>query len=228
MITDNLTNIVYFSDLLPEKCPILNMHITNELQKRGIAYGYLAGTKDIWCRDYMPIQIERNRFILYKYTPDYLQDKIGLRIQTNPKEVFQTEDSLLQPIWRKCSAIDLIIDGGNVVKCGDTVVMTDKVFAENKDKSHNEVKQMLQDAFQSEILFLPFDRKIDEYGLGHSDGIVHYVGNGKILLTNYEDFSAYYYHRYRKALDAHFEVIAVAFENEKQNYEQFFVELKKL
>ena len=217
MITDNLTNIVYFSDLLPEKCPILNMHITNELQKRGIAYGYLTGTKDIWCRDFMPIQIERNHFILYKYTPDYLQDKIGLRIQTYPEEVFQTEDSLLQSIWRKCSAIDLIIDGGNVVKCGDTVVMTDKVFVENKDKSHNEVKQMLQDAFQSKILFLPFDRKIDEYGLGHSDGIVHYVGNGKILLTNYEDFSTYYYRRYRKALDAHFEVIPLRYKVKRKH-----------
>ena len=29
-------------------------------------------------------------------------------------------------------AIDLVMDGGNVVKCGDAVVMTDKVFVENK------------------------------------------------------------------------------------------------
>ena len=57
MVTDSFTNIVYFSSLLPEKCPILNAHITEELQKWGIAYGYLTGTKDIWCRDYMPVQI---------------------------------------------------------------------------------------------------------------------------------------------------------------------------
>ena len=78
MITDNLTNAVYFSSLLPEKCPVLNAHITEALQKRGIVYGYLPGTKDIWCRDYMPIQIEREHFVQYKYTPDYLQNKIGL------------------------------------------------------------------------------------------------------------------------------------------------------
>ena len=75
MITDNLTNAVYFSSLLPEKCLVLNAHITEALQKRGIVYGYLPGTKDIWCRDYMPIQIEREHFVQYKYTPDYLQDK---------------------------------------------------------------------------------------------------------------------------------------------------------
>ena len=27
---------------------------------------------------------------------------------------------------------DIVIDGGNVVLCGDNVVMTDKVFTENK------------------------------------------------------------------------------------------------
>lgn len=40
MITDNLTNVVYFSSLLPEKCTILNAHITEELQKRGISFAY--------------------------------------------------------------------------------------------------------------------------------------------------------------------------------------------
>ena len=37
-----------------------------------------------------------------------------------------------------------MIDGGNVVKCGDVVVMTDKVFEENIDKSRNEVEQIFR------------------------------------------------------------------------------------
>lgn len=47
MITDNQTNTVYFSDLLPKKCPILNAHITKVLQEYGIPYAYLSETKDI-------------------------------------------------------------------------------------------------------------------------------------------------------------------------------------
>lgn len=155
------------------------------------------------------------KIVQYKYTPDYLQDKIGLRIQTNPEEVFQTEDDQLQSIWQKCSAIDLVVDGGNVVKCGDVVVMTDKVFEENKDKSRNEVEQILQEAFQGELLFVPFDRNGDEYGLGYSDGIVHYIGNGKILLTNYDDFSTYFFRRYRKALEARFEVTTLKYKSKR-------------
>ena len=208
MITDNQTNIVYFSSLLPEKCPILNAHIAESLQQYGISYAYLSGTKDIWCRDFMPIQIKENCFVFYKYTPNYLQDKRWLRFQTDPVAVFQIEANKLQSYLDKSVAIDLIVDGGNVVKCGDTIVMTEKVFAENKDKTRSEVERILREAFQCDILFLPWDK--NEI-FGHSDGVVHYAGNNKVLLTNYDDTSLFYYSRFRKALEKRFEVISLQY-----------------
>lgn len=102
------------------------------------------------------------------------------------------------------SASNAVKRGSIVVKCGDAVVMTEKVFVENRDKSRLEVERILRDAFRCEILFLPWDR--EEY-LGHSDGIVHYAGDGRVLLTNYDDFSPYFYRRFRKALEARFKVI---------------------
>ncbi len=209
MTTDNLTNTVYFSDLLPKKCPILNQHIVEALETNKIRYVYLSETKDIWCRDFMPIQIEEDHFVFYKYTPDYLQTPYYRRIQTNPEKVFQAPQNRLEQVTRNAITIDLVIDGGNVVKCGDTIVMTEKVFVENKDKTRAEVERILKDAFQSDILFLPWDRKET---FGHSDGIVHYAGNGRILLTNYDDFSPYYYNRFRKALEKHFEIIHLKYE----------------
>ena len=119
MITDNLTTRVYFSSILLEKCPVLNAHIIEVLQKRGIPYAYLSETKDIWCRDFMPIQIDEDRFVFYKYTPNYLQDKFGLQLQTNPIEVFQTEANRLLPILQNALSLDLVLDGGNMVKCGE-------------------------------------------------------------------------------------------------------------
>lgn len=132
MITDNHTNTVYFSSLLPKKCPVLCTHIEEVLRNHGVTYAYLSGTKDIWCRDYMPVQIESNRLVFFKYTPDYLQDQRGRHLQTNPEEVFYVEANHLQSSLDNSIAIDLIIDGGNVVKCGDTIVMTEKAFVENK------------------------------------------------------------------------------------------------
>lgn len=228
MITDSSTNIVYFSSLLPVKCPVLNAHITEALQRHGLSYNYLEGTKDIWCRDYMPIQVDKNRLVSYNYTPDYL--KRHIRLQTDPEVVLQSDLNELfriLPTNRKetvafdglrtipvmkpvvnTTKIDLVLDGGNVVKCGDAVVMTEKVFAENKDKSRLEVERILHDAFRCDILFLPWDSQ--EY-LGHSDGIVHYAGDGRVLLTNYNDFSPYFYRRFRRDLETRFDVISLRY-----------------
>ena len=236
MITDNQTNTIFFSDLLPKKCPIMNQHLAEALERNGIHYTYLSETKDIWCRDFMPIQIAEDRFVFYKYTPDYLQDKKGLRLQSNPEKIFLVNSNQLMwllpmtpkremhfdglrpiPVTKMVfspTRIDLVMDGGNVVKCDDTVVMTEKVFFENKDKTRTEVEGILKDAFQSDILFLPWDRKET---FGHSDGIVHYAGYGRILLTNYDDISPYYYNRFRKALEKHFEVIPLKYEAQRQH-----------
>lgn len=207
MITDNLTNTVYFSDLLPKKCPILNAHLIDVLQKHDIPFSFLSGTKDIWCRDFMPIQIEEDRFVFYKYTPNYLEN--ALRLQTNTDKVFRAGENQLQHLLQNAVAIDLVLDGGNVVKCGDTIEMTEKVFIENKDKNRFEVERILKDAFQCNILFLPWDH---QEKFGHSDGIIHYAGDGKVLLTNYGDISPYYYRRFRKALEKHFEVIPLKYQ----------------
>lgn len=208
MITDPKTNTVYFSSRLPKQCPTLNAKITEVLQSHGIPYFYLSETKDIWCRDFMPIQIDEERLVFYKYTPDYLQDTdCHKRLQTDPEKVFLSEGNHLGNMLKFRKNIELVLDGGNVVKCGDTVVMTDKVFVENKDKTPAEVERILCDAFQCDILFLPWDG--ERYG--HSDGIVHYVGDGKILLTNYQDFSRHYYYRFRRVLDKKFEVITLKY-----------------
>ena len=214
MTIDNLTNTVYFSDLLPKKCPILNQHIVEALETNKIRYVYLSETKDIWCRDFMPIQIEEDRFVFYKYTPDYLQTPYYRRIQTNPEKVFQAPQNRLEQVTRNAITIDLVIDGGNVVKCGDTIVMTEKVFVENKDKTRTEVERILKDAFRCDILFLPWDRKET---FGHSDGIVHYAGDGKILLTNYDDSSLYYFRRFRKVLEKHLEVIPLKYATKRRH-----------
>ena len=65
--------VVFFSDLLSRKCPVLFQSITETLKEHNITYGILDNTKAIWCRDYMPIHTEDNRLIFYKYNPDYLQ-----------------------------------------------------------------------------------------------------------------------------------------------------------
>ena len=233
MITDPLTNTVYFSSLLLEKCPVLNAHIADALRKRDIPFTYLKGTKDIWCRDYMPIQIQKDRFVFYRYTPDYLQDKTGLTLQTNPELVFQEESnelprllsmsveeemrpiSISHPVFHRFE-LELVMDGGNVVKCGDKVVMTDKVFVENKDKTPQEVQRQIEEAFQCEVVFLPWDRN-EKYG--HCDGIIHCPGDNRVLMTNYADFDKGIADEYLRILEKYFEVTILKY-NVKRKHER--------
>ena len=208
MTTDNLTTRVFFSRLLQEKCPVLNAHIVDALLKRNVPFTYLLRTKDIWCRDFMPIQIDENQFVFYNYTPDYLQDKIGLTLQTDSEEVFRAKENHLQSIRQNSIAIDLVVDGGNVVKCGDKVVMTDKVFVENKDKTHAEVQRLLEEAFRCEVVFIPWDKNEK---CGHSDGIVHYLGDNRVLMTNYADFDKAFAKDYLQILKKHFDVATLKY-----------------
>ena len=183
---------------------MLFQSITDTLKEHNIPYGVLDNTKDIWCRDYMPIQIDNDRLIYYRYNPDYLQTPYYRRTITDVSSI----ESIQHHFGQYAQFLDLVIDGGNVVICGDKVVMTEKVFAENKGKSPDEVRELLKCAFLCDIIFLPWDRK--EY-LGHCDGIIHYIGDNKVLLTNYDDFSPYFYRKYRKILDSSFDVIPLKY-----------------
>lgn len=210
MIYDNFTSIIYFSGLLPSKCPNLYHSITETLNEHHVSFGLLNKTKDIWCRDYMPIQIGSNRFVFYKYNPDYLQTPYYRRTITDIKNI----DNIIWEDKKEFCVLDLVIDGGNVVKCGNRIVMTDKVFVENDDKPRQEVIKLLEDAFQCEVVFLPWDK--NEI-FGHSDGIVHYIGNNNVLMTNYHDFDPKRASLYLKILKQHFNVIILNYDVKRKN-----------
>lgn len=212
-MVDSLTDTVFFSDLLPERCPTMYQSLDKILRENDIDHRLLRHTKDIWCRDYMPIQTSGKSFVFYKYNPDYLQTKYYKRTITNVDRVGNIE-CLRQD--GEVFDLDLVIDGGNVVRCDDKIVMTEKVFFENKDKSRNEVQRLLEEAFECDIVFLPWDRKEI---FGHSDGIVHYVGDNRVLMTNYADFDAAKSNKILNLLEKHVEVIPLRY-NVKRKHER--------
>ena len=72
MIQDNQCNRVFFSALFRERCPIAFRGLTEVLDRYEVPWSLLEGTNDIWCRDYLPIQVLPNHFVGYDYHPDYL------------------------------------------------------------------------------------------------------------------------------------------------------------
>ena len=167
------------------------------LYKEGVESEYLPysqSKKHVWARDYMPIQLEEDLFLKYVYRPDYLK---------NDKDYIPNYAGMIRKLGLNCKPTSLVIDGGNVVKWDDAVIMTDKVLKENPGYDEYGLRFRLEELFETDVVFIPWDR----YEMfGHADGMVRFIDRRTVLLNNYLDFDRSLRERIIRALDGHFEV----------------------
>ena len=184
---DTMTNFVYISDKLKEFYPRTYSRLTKLFDDMEIEWGEIEGTKDIWIRDYMPIQISSDSFVVYNYNPDYLKDS-GVEYITDSQ-------AIANRVLKHCNKehYDITLDGGNVVTCAGHMVLTDKVFPENGRKKYDpEFCNYISAVLNSEVIFLPWhcdnpnDPNADVYG--HADGFIHWTGDNRVLMSNHRDY----------------------------------------
>ena len=184
---DTMTNFVYISDKLKEFYPRTYSRLTKLFDDMEIEWGEIEGTKDIWIRDYMPIQLYSDSFVVYNYNPDYLKDS-GVEYITDSK-------AIADRVLKHCNKdhYDITLDGGNVVTCAGHMVLTDKVFPENGRKKYDpEFCNYISAVLNSEVIFLPWhcdnpnDPNADVYG--HADGFIHWTGDNRVLMSNHRDY----------------------------------------
>lgn len=58
MISDYGCNAVCFSEWLKKDYSDIYKGLAGILNKHNVAYDIIPNTKDVWCRDYMPLQLE--------------------------------------------------------------------------------------------------------------------------------------------------------------------------
>jgi len=80
----------------------------------------------------MPIQVAKDKFIQFVYDPDYLHEKDPEKDKIW-QETISAPDSICKSIGIKTIKSKIKIDGGNVIRSANKVIMTNKVFAENPD-----------------------------------------------------------------------------------------------
>lgn len=183
MITDRETNTVYFSDLLKSDPRFSRTckEITHILKVCQVDFGFLPNTRDIWARDFMPVQIAENSFIEYRYDPDYLQGEDNRIIKTYP-------DIVCDAIGMKTIKSDIVIDGGNIIKSKNTIILTDKILVENEGiYQPAQLIDKLKELFEVEnIVLIPWDEKNDYFG--HADGMIRFVEDKKVILQGYFNY----------------------------------------
>ena len=202
MILDNQTNKVYLAQGVAEYHPLAE-ELIRALDSEGVDFSWLPRTessKHIWARDYMPIQLEQDLFLQYRYNPDYLQGY---------PQYIPDYKGICADLGLNCISTDIVLDGGNVIKCGAKVIMTDKIFKENPRYERKGLVDTLEDLFHAELVVIPWDH-YEMYG--HADGMVRYIDGNRVLLNNYVNFDPYLRKRLLDVLSSHFEVLELDYE----------------
>lgn len=183
MISDNRTNTVYFSELISIDKRYKNTYekISSIIKSYGVEPMLLTNTNDIWARDYMPIQVSKNKFIEYRYDPDYLQ---GDSDDDETRELKTYPDIVCNSIGLKTIKTDIILDGGNVVKSESAIILTNKVIWENEKKyKEKDLIKKLHELFEvDKVVLIPWDDKCE---FGHADGILRFINPETVLISGF-------------------------------------------
>ncbi|MFN4234259.1 MAG: agmatine deiminase family protein [Bacteroidia bacterium] len=191
MITDNESNFLYLSDLLPKRFPDFYRDLTHILNQHKINFGLLSGTKDIWAVDYMPIQIDKDTFVQFKYSPDYLNTIKWSKTITDV-------DLVCDNINLNTKKSPIVLDGGNIIKWTNKIIMCDKVFDENPHYKQDElIREICSFLEVDEIIFVP---KHPKDFIGHADAMVRFVDEKTVLINDYSKESNSYYKSFRLSL----------------------------
>lgn len=185
---------VYLSELLMDKYPETCKNLIAILEKHHVKYSFIKGTKDIWCRDYMPVQTESGKFIQFRYEPSYLKGKKEWEdSRSDVKEVCRLNNI-------NATFSDINLDGGNVLICDGRAILSDRIFSENpnyeKDSLINELSKLLE----CEIIIIPAQK--GDY-TGHADGMVRFVDRNTILGNKLADEYKYWQKGMRKVIDTY-------------------------
>ncbi len=186
---------VYMSEKLMTKFPDACNRLIGILEKHSVKYAFLKGTKDIWCRDYMPVQTESGKFIQFQYNPSYLKgNKDWEDSRTDVEEVCRMNNIHAQ-------ISDINLDGGNVLICEGRAIISDRIFSENTEKTKQELIDELSKLLECEIIIIKALNSKDEDFTGHADGMVRFVNKNTILGNRLVDDYKYIQDDRRKIIE---------------------------
>jgi len=192
MIPDKQTNFLYLADTLPKNYSNFFRQFEKVLNDSNINFQLLPNTKDVWAVDYMPIQIDKDSFVQFIYNPDYLRDTIKWSKTISDVDIICKQMNLLP------KKSNIVVDGGNVTRTTDKVIMCDKIFTENRNIKEKNLIRELQELFQvDKLIFIP-THPIDF--TGHADGMVRFYDSNTVLINDYSRETMEFQLKFRLAL----------------------------
>lgn len=175
--------ILYFSDLLPKKYPTDADNLFAALEKYHVQYALIKGAKDVWIRDFMPVQRyhpTQSPLVAFKYEPAYLKKQCQLQA-----------DSLcdighdLPPVGSWCppnsfNKSDIHLEGSSVLISSDRnkALVSDRIFAENSQYEQAALVRELTELLSAEIIIIPVQKSNIT---GHIDKHIRFLDRQTVL-----------------------------------------------
>lgn len=236
MIQDQDCNTVYLAEQLGVQYPDIFHGLIKKLRLHGYTPHIVKSMNEtkvgkelsIWLRDYMPIQVGKKKFVCFEYSPDYLdfQKYYGKKPDGG---IIAKQFGHLFADYRKGNSQcpkGINIDGGNITKLNDYIVMMDKFIDENPGWRQNELINELKNIMGTNLIILPWDKR---EAFGHTDGIVRYAGcfNGKsrVIINQYgypniDSLDRFFNKRFENRIKPYFdEVCLMQYECKKEECE---------
>jgi agmatine deiminase len=190
MIPDWQVNTVFLPTLLLARYPSVSASLQDVLSSHAVEVRVLSDVRDIWARDYSPIQVASGRLVQFRYEPDYLAENPELRTGREVAEQFHE--------FGEVEHSDINLDGGNVVASEHTAILTDKIYRENPTWERAGLRAEIRRLLQVDQLIVipkePYDL------IGHADAMVRFIDEKSVLVNNYSRLDRPFGERLLKAL----------------------------
>jgi len=177
MIADWETTGVFLADMLKVRHSGLFAQLHTTLTSHGVEVRLLNDVRDIWARDFCPIQVGPGKLVQFRYEPDYLNEHPELRTGREVAQQFGELGEMLHS--------DINLDGGNVVASRNKAIITDKTYRANPDWDRRKLRDELQRLLQVQQLIViprePYDL------IGHADAMVRFIDEDTLLVNDYAE-----------------------------------------
>ena len=214
MIAPYQTNHLHLSGLLPEQHPDFCASLQEKLSDRNLKIDFLPHTKGIWAADFMPLQISRDRFVQFQYAPKYLRTNALSSTITNVADV-------CAEMGLELRKSEIVLDGGNVVRSENRVILTERVFADNPSYQRSRLLSELRDLLETEQLHLIPEIPADQ--TGHASSMVRFLNDDTLLVSDFSKESKRFQSDFQAALsDLKLETVAIPLNpyNNRHSYGQ--------
>ena len=176
MVNESSCNTLVITDLLQRDHPEIANVIIEVCGKRHIEIIIIKGANHYWCRDFMPLQVNKEKLVQFVYDPTYYKHPKYLHLKTDVEALsYYPQQTIVQS--------NIVLDGGNICYHNNKAVITDKLFRDNPDKKKNSIINEITALLELDEIYiipsLPYDIT------GHADGMVRFINDDNLIVNDF-------------------------------------------